>query len=672
MERYVRKDAAEDMSEPSLLLPLSLPPGATRRERRGFKDLCTLLSFGPPDDLEDIDHEWWFTAAGLGDVFDRPILAAAAHTAIDLFDQGWTVDMDKFGALFAPPVVGSDRELEKARIRRQEHLRRDEQLRKPSVRRFVENMERARLHNGRPVSVFDLMRDGRELAKALEGAQDMAGVIEPYVQIVDDGICDRTGLRLQDIWRYFRHTWSNSYSTIPGRSMSILVRDAATEFHTVVGIAAISSPVVQIAERDKWMGWETDQFIAAMAERPTATQAKWIASRIALQLAEIHIDDLLRDGVIQPSDLHHPTTGVIAHLRADAERHRRRHHRNSVVRQVKGIGIDAWVERAETDLFRSKRSAALAEVLEAVQEIGPYINPRPTKEGLAQAIAEPKAKAQLRKIVRRARGERVGTVIADLTVCGAIAPYSALAAGKLVGALAVSPTVLQAYRQKYSRPSEIASAMAGRPIARETRLAFIGTTSLYGTGSSQYNRLFWPASAVGGSDDDRMGFHELGRSRSFGTSHFGDETVEALVRLSAIAGSNVRVNSLFGEGVSPRLRKVRIGLSALGWPANELLKHGRERIVYGVPLVRNLRDYSLGISNNPDYLLDPKLQDSNERISRWWFARWCLRRAQQDHVTTTMRTHRTIRPVEHGARVPLPPSGLPLQSTLADAEVADG
>src|SRR6185437_14476711 len=108
-------------------------------------------------------------------------------------------------------------------------------------------------------------------------------------------------------------------------------------------------------------------------------------------------------------------------------------------------------------------------------------------------------------------------VIGDLTVCGAVAPYNALAAGKLVGALAVSPPVLAAYRAKYSRPSEIASAMAGRPITREARLSFVGTTSLYGTGSSQYNRLFWPASIMGGSADCQMGFYELGRSRSFGS-----------------------------------------------------------------------------------------------------------------------------------------------------------
>jgi hypothetical protein len=604
--------------------------------------------------VHNLAHEWWVEAADLGDLYNQPQLAAAAHTVIDLVDQGWTVQVDKYGALFAPPMSDGDREAEKARIRRQEHVRRDAQLKRSSVRRFVAGMERMHPHHGRMVSVFDLMRDGRELAEALSDATYGDGVILPYVQIVDDSVCELTGFRLHDIWRYFRHTWSNAYSTIPGRSMPILVRDSATPHHAVIGLAAISSPVVQIAERDRWMEWETDQFVADTIANPTAGVARWLGARIKRGLDEIYAQDLLRDGVIHPSDMREPNEEAIARLRADAERHRRRHHRSSVIRQVRNIEIDAWVERAETHLFRSKRAAALADILEAQLLVRPHLGARPSKTGLSAALAEPKAKAQIRKLVRRARGERVGTVIADLTVCGAVAPYNALAGGKLVGALAVSPPVLTAYRQRYSRPSEIASAIGGRAIYRDARLSFVGTASLYGTGSSQYNRLFWPASIMGGSTGQRMGFFELGRSRSFGTSHFSEQTVEALVRLSELSGSSVRVNSLFGEGVSPRMRKVRIGLSTLGWPANELLKHGRERILYGVPLVRNLRDYSLGIDSNPDYLIDLALHNSDCRIAEWWFERWCVRRARQAHVIESMRRNRIVRPIRHGARVPLP------------------
>ncbi|MGC0312890.1 Druantia anti-phage system protein DruA [Kitasatospora acidiphila] len=647
------------MKEKAALIRLRLPNDASRPEHQGFTRLCALLATAVTDGKDVGDHKHWIRAAKITRLYERPMLAAAAHCVIDLVDQGWTVKMDGSTAVFVPPSAHGDRETEKARIRRQELLRRDEQLCRSSVRRFVEGMERTHEHGGRLVSVFNLMRDGRELAAALQGATTAADAIKPYVQIVDSSTCDKTGFKLHDIWRYFRHTWSNAYATVPGRSMPILIRDAATEFHTVIGLAAISSPVVQIAQRDHWMGWETDQFLEHLRAEPTDNAASWLAQRIEAQRSEIYLDDLLRDDVLQPTDLTMPTPEAISALRQDADRHHKRHHQTSTIREIRSIGRDAWVERAKTDLFRSKRSAALADALEIGTVLGAYLSP-PTAEGLAKAFSDPKARTQMRRVVRRARGERVGTVIADLTVCGAVAPYSALAAGKLVGALAVSPPVLAAYREKYARPSEIASAMAGRPIMREARLSFIGTTSLYGTGSSQYNRLFWPAGVMGGDSATRMGFHELGRSRSFGTSHFSEETVDALTRLPALRGSLVRVNSLFGEGVSPRLRKVRLGLAALEWPANELLRHGRERILYGVPLVKNLRDYSLGVDRAPQYLLDPELPEADAKVADWWLERWCRPRARRNEVLESMRAHRLVRPIEHGARVPLPSRELEL------------
>jgi len=643
------------MSDESRYIPLALPTGATTQERRWFSRLCTLLSQEQFDPEFALDHQFWIAAAELGDLYNQPRLAAAAHTLIDLVDQGWVVQLDKVGPLLSPPDTHLDRDAEKARIRRQEHLRRDAQLRQSSVQRFVASMEQAHQRGDRLVSIFNLMRDGRELADALTADGDRSEVIQPYVQVVDTSeTCELTGFKLHDIWRYFRHTWSNAYATVPGRSMPILIRDAATEFHAVIGIAAISSPVVQIAERDNWMGWDTKQFVSDLAVNPTDKIARWLARRIKIQKSEIHVADLLRDEILQPGDLDSSSQDVVARLRADAERYRAKHHRGGRIRGVRSIERDEWIERAETDLFRSKRSALLSETLEIQALLGDYLGNRPSAAGLRKALADPKARTQIGRLARRARGERVGTVVADLTVCGAVAPYNSLAAGKLVGALAVSPTVLAAYRAKYARPSEIASAMAGRPITREARLSFVGTTSLYGTGSSQYNRLFWPSTMMGGEEDTRMGFYELGRSRSFGTSHFSDDTVNALVRLSEHSGAITRVNSLFGEGVSPRLRKVRLGLAALGWPTNELLKHGRERILYGVPLVANVRDYSLGIDAQPDYLLNPEPHDDGRDVAQWWFARWALNRASQDHVLESMRKQSLVRPIRHGARVPLP------------------
>lgn len=103
---------------------------------------------------------------------------------------------------------------------------------------------------------------------------------------------------------------------------------------------------------------------------------------------------------------------------------------------------------------------------------------------------------------------------------------------------------------------------------------------------------------------------------------FGTITVQELTRLIEQSENGLRVNSVFGEGVNPRLRKVRDGLDTLGFPSDSLLVHGSPRIVYGIPLARNFRQYLLGIDEKPAYYLsvkDPKAVI--RQIFHWWAER---------------------------------------------------
>jgi hypothetical protein len=187
---------------------------------------------------------------------------------------------------------------------------------------------------------------------------------------------------------------------------------------------------------------------------------------------------------------------------------------------------------------------------------------------------------------------------------------------------------------------------------RRSNLVFVGTTSLYGSSTSQYNRLRIPASVLSGTSD--IVFERLGMSRSFGTSHFSSDAVASLVTLAQQSRVGARVNSIFGEGVNPKLRKVRDGLDLLGWPSDELLRHRRPRIVYGVTLVDNLLGYLLGAEIAPDYKFPRHLAEGDERVAAWWYERWLSKRLQRSEVRAEVRSHTTDRPVRHGARVVLP------------------
>jgi Druantia protein DruA len=592
-----------------------------------------------------------------------PHLKAAACVLNDLVRQGWDLSVGAKGALaLATPEVEADPAAEKARVRRQELLKRDEQLSSPSVRSFVSDMEKPREFGGGFVSIFSLMRDGHDLAERLKAlvSEPSAGaglrtIIDPYVQVIRKGDrCAHTGLRLTDVWRYFRHTWSNQYTTTPGRTMLILVRDRAAAFHPVIGIAALASPIVQIAERDEWIGWQPGAFLTRLAETPTLSMARWIADRLTRELDELHLDDLIEDGLYWPSLWDEPTSEAVDRLVKEASARRRDHHRFVRRAEMKiAIGGDSWRDRAESDLFRSKRCLALAELLRLRVALTPLLDPKPTVRGLKRCLETATGRRAIASVLRRAKAEAVGTEIADLTVCGAIPPYSALLGGKLVGMLAVSPTVVRAYHERYGgSPSEIASALAGRAVSRRSHLVFVGTTSLYGSGSSQYNRLRIPAAVLDGDRD--VFFRALGRSRSFGTSHLSNEAVTALVQLSEQSRTGVRVNSIFGEGVNPKLRKVRDGLRLLGWPEDDLMRHGRERIVYGVSLVDNLLPYLLGLEKRPRYVFPRKIRNDIERIGNWWHKRWLAERIKSIEVLEMVAVHSIHRPVRHGARVQLP------------------
>lgn len=646
---------------------LPIPTNWTATQRRSFLAFAGRLADPNANHLVNVRSE-------------DPSLLAACHVLADLTEQGWVVRVVGRVITVAPPEPAENAGAEKERVRNQELLKRDEQLAKPSVRRFIAEMERPREFLGSFVSIFSLMRDGRDLAQqiaATSAAPDDDGtrwreVVDPYVQVVSPRArCEHTGLRLLDVWRYFRHTWSNQYTSTPGRTLMLLVRDRAAPSHPVIGIAAIGSAIVQIRERDEWLGWQPAEFLDRLEREPQLRWARWVMSRLDQSLAEIHLDDLLEDGLYWPSLWDRPSDDAIEKLLKEAETRRRDHRRFARRADFKSVqesdGPESWRLRAETDLFRSKRCLALADLLRLRGALLPHLSPTPSRKGLTAALADPQARRAIGGVLRRAKSEAVGTEIADLTVCGAIPPYGALLGGKLVSMLAVSPSVVRAYHERYEDyASEIASSLAGRPIRRRSNLVFVGTTSLYGSSTSQYNRLRLPRAVLGAEAD--IDFRRLGTSRSFGTSHLSSNSVAALVRLAEQSRNGVRVNSIFGEGVNPKLRKIRDGLDLLGWPSEELLQHRRPRIVYGISLVDNLLPYLLGVDRHPSYVFRRNVSNDVDRIAEWWYDRWLKNRVCSRAVLASLENHGLERPVTHGARVVLPPTRSSRRSRPADRQ----
>jgi hypothetical protein len=549
--------------------------------------------------------------------------------------------------------------------------RRHEQLRQPSPREFIAKMETGHVFRDQIVSIFSLMRDGRELMNALASYQMKKGegrvpppFVRPYLQFVNPAaLCKHTGFRLQDIWRYFRHTWTSAYESVPGRSMLVLIRDEAAPFHPVMGIAALASSASVLPVRDKgFIRWTGEIFVKECAANPSRELATWAKETVHKALKEIYRTDFIAQGVLPLRVSQNDLPRVVKRLRRAGAASRERHIRQSEAREYK-LGAakktrseDDWEAQAQTDLFRSKRAFELASLLEIQGVIGLAYQKRRGKDRI-RALCESKAgRDALMKIVRIARSRTIGTAISDLVVCGSVAPYNEILGGKLVAMLAVSPEVVREYKRRYvATSSVIASSMAGREIVRPANLVYVGTTSLYGTRPSQYDRIAIPVERLGGKLGEFLRYKYLGDTSGLGTTQFGYATkmsVEAFVRRS-LNGAR-RVNNVFGEGANPKLRALRDGLTGLGF-SEDLMIHGLTKSVYGVCLIQNLRDYLLGVSKRPKYLfpLTSKAKRS-VKIAEWWYERWVADRCERQDIVERVMRHTLVRPIVHGARVSLP------------------
>jgi hypothetical protein len=601
-------------------------------------------------------------------------LLFVTNVILDLLSQGWELSVRGQKVKFHPPRLSENSHSSKDLVRSRHLLGRNAQLSEGSVTDFLKKMERRRLNGKEWHSIFSLMRDGRDLAERLQNsnslldseqrAKGLSEVVSPYIQFADpDTTCQYTGLRLGDIWRYFRHTWVNEYKSIPGRSMMILIRDSAAPNHPVIGIAALSSSVVQHRKRDEWIGWQPQTFVDYVIKNPSKKVAVWLLDSVQRLIKGLYLADLVSDGICSRSQIASPTQQVIDRLVEESQRSMRRHRRNPQKRLHKGRKGDLtsakyWKAEARTHLYRSKRCKKLADLL-TIRKSFHEQGLRASNHALSKAIKSATMRASIAQITRMVKGEHVGIDMLDITVCGALAPYNVLLGGKLVCMLLCSPEVTQHYSKRYARQvSIIASANNGKPVIRKPNLVLICTTSLYGVGSSQYNRVKIPLEKVGGRDGEVILFENLGHSYGFGTYHFSKETIQIGGVLISRRANSRPVNSIFGEGVNPLMRKIREALDAVGLQSDDLLQHGDRRVTYGVRLARNYRAVLTGFEKRPSYLISQKnARQHSTEIADHWRRRWLSPRITRSGILDAIAQHNLSYPIHHGAAVVRPSNG---------------
>ena len=180
-------------------------------------------------------------------------------------------------------------------------------------------------------------------------------------------------------------------------------------------------------------------------------------------------------------------------------------------------------------------------------------------------LADAAGRRAVEIVLRQVKAARIGINLLEITICGAVAPYNAVLGGKLVAMLLTSPEVVVEYERRYKNAcSVIASSTAGFAVKRRPNLVLLGTTSLYGVGSAMYNRVSIPAGEVGGRAGETVQYKELGKSVGFGSIQFSPATINEIEAIIEGQAGGRQINHIFGEGVSPRLRKTALGHGGRG------------------------------------------------------------------------------------------------------------
>lgn len=572
---------------------------------------------------------------------------ATLSVLIDLSLQGWIFDFHDDSLYLKMENDSLD---DKEKIRYRLSAERNAQFKSESVARFIQHMETERIYNGVPVSVRCLIGDKDALIDAIRNNRQICA---PYVQMVTSARDAYTGFKLSDIWRYFRYTWSIPYKTMPGRNIYYLVRDSIQPFHPIIGIFALGNSVLNLTVRDDDIGWTVEAIKAEMSKKihterfeqtVSGTDGKTVKVRIQEPIESE--DDFLKRrrkyaDRLFPLLIKNINAAISEIYTGDLDYFKQtKYPRPEQIEALYSIAAEYseksinnknnekapnWREEATSNLFKRKRAAELAKLLTAKSTFN-NASGLSCEEKLLYLLSSENGRKAINTALIANRKCKIGSNMMDIIVCGAIPPYNQLLGGKLISVLSCSPRVISDYTHRYENQiSEIASRMKGERVIRDSRLVYLGTTSLYAVGSSQYNRIKIPL-----KNDGTLEFREMGVTEGFGTVFFSKETTSLFAQILELQDGGKRINHVFGEGTSPRFRMISRGLSSIGIRADAFLKHYSPRIVYSIDLAKNTKDYLMGYTSTVDYGFnldcEEEVSQGTQALIDYWYDRWLTRR----------------------------------------------
>lgn len=547
-----------------------------------------------------------------------------ASILTDLFSNGWDASLEEkqknsFSSiqvkLIRPQMKKNNESNDEAKERARKGLLLgvQEYLSAEPNQIFVRKMEGINAET----SILKIIDDPFTLSEALNNKK-LEETIRPIIQIVEEGKKDPiTGFMLSDIWRYCRLTWSMEYKTNPGRSVRILIRNGARKNHPVMGIVMLASPVISLGSRDDAMALNYSSFVKfAKEEKITLLEITQLMeetfkkTKSSISIKGMNLSKL-------------SSSSLYDYLKNLSD--------ESLDARDKALS-ESKKDLANDLLFMSKRALKLRIAQMCLDDIK-FLKKQTQKESLTLSDVDKNHNfiELVKKFLTQKRNEFVSTDVMDLSVCGAIFPYNSLLVGKLVTLLMASKEIKNLIDQKYENSENlIASKIAGKKIKKTTNLRALTTTSLYGVGSSQYNRLKLIKENSG--IRSQIVWKELRNTKGFGSFHFSRHTRELLKKLETKKTSQ-HVNYEFGEGTSPAMRRIKEGIETLGIDPG-ILQHEFERKTYLCDLTPDIRKSVFEFESKKNTL------NSVSSISKAWKERYLSSRLKNDFIIEDLRARK--------------------------------
>jgi len=557
----------------------------------------------------------------------------------DLAEVNWSIEITRKGFDVSPPtkIKSNEAKIEAVKINTK------------AAETDINNYEDAKFLNkliNPPVgskyfSINKLVDDGNELKKLFEKINkikhedekivELKKIINPEIQhCFEDESCSITGLRLLDIWRYFRLTWSMPYQSSNARTMPFLVRNAARPNKPVIGIFQLVNPFFNNKGRNSFLKW--DSYISAIQEiknknlSPKELGEAFLKS-IQEALKETRYDDFFTDKeILKPNDR------IIKKLVELEKKYRTEELKEEKHYYIKKIPIKTKKEsdtpklRSEEKLYLKKRSKRLSKLLFARKIFNETNLKNDPKRALTIMIQTDSGKRAMNIALEYIRQRIYSTQSADLNVCGAVAPYNEIIGGKLITLLSTSKKVMEKYDENYKKEvSIISSGVAGRNIIKPSKLLFLSVSSLYDIASSQYNRLKLLKKNFSRLKSDLI-WHEAGFTEGLGSFHISQATSNLFDELTKKV-KKFKNESVSGKGTSHKIRKISMGLTILKIKPDLILMHNQRRrnYVFYHQKEKDMIKFLYGLKKIKNF----NYCSSEYAITEVWMKRWLTNRIKR-------------------------------------------